>query len=61
MNRCGFRTSRIFADDPRPELVDVWRAEAEESVARRMALAYYEDALDFMLSALGLMGSRPAC
>ena len=41
-----------FADDLRPELVDVWKREAGESVAWRMALADHEDALDFMLSRL---------
>ena len=41
-----------FADDPRPELVEVWRSEASDSVARRMALADHEDALDFLLEAI---------
>ena len=41
-----------FCADPRPELVEVWRAEASESVARRMALADHEEALDFLLSRL---------
>ena len=40
-----------FADDPRPELVEVWRANAE-SVPRRMALADLEDAMEFLLSRL---------
>ncbi len=34
-----------FADDPKPELVDVWRS--EDSVARRIALADHEEAIDF--------------
>ncbi len=41
-----------FADDPRPELVEAWRAEADSSVARRMALADHQEALDFLLSHL---------
>jgi len=38
-----------FSERPRPELVEVWRTEASESVARRLALADHEEALDFML------------
>ena len=41
-----------FCADPRPELVEVWRAEASECVARRMALADHEEALNFLLSHL---------
>jgi hypothetical protein len=41
-----------FCADPRPELVEVWRNEASESVARRMALADHEDAMDFLLGYL---------
>ena len=41
-----------FCADPQPELVEVWRAEAGESVARRMALADHEDALDFLIEAV---------
>ncbi len=41
-----------FCNDPRPELVEVWRAEASESVARRMALAEPEDAMDHMLEVI---------
>ncbi len=40
-----------FADDPRPELVEVWR-DADESVARRMALADHEEAMEFLISRL---------
>ena len=39
-----------FSERPRPELVEVWRAEASESVARRLALADPEEAIDFMLA-----------
>ncbi len=39
-----------FSERPRPELVEVWRTEASESVARRLALADHEEALDFMLA-----------
>ena len=46
--------SPYLCDDPRPELVEVWRAEADESVARRMALADHEDALDFLLATVHL-------
>jgi hypothetical protein len=42
-----------FSARPRPELVEVWRAEASDSVARRLALADHEEALDFMLAHLG--------
>ena len=38
-----------FSDDPRSELVEVWRSEASESVARRMALADHEEAIAFLL------------
>lgn len=41
-----------FCANPRPELVEVWRVEASESVARRMALADHEEALDFLFSHL---------
>ncbi len=40
-----------FADDPRPELVEVWRTDAE-SVARRRALADHEDAMEFLLESM---------
>lgn len=39
-----------FCDDPRPELVEVWRS--EENVARSMALADHQAALDFLLEHL---------
>jgi hypothetical protein len=39
-----------FCARPRPELVEVWRAEAQTSVARRLALADFEEALEFMLT-----------
>ena len=42
-----------FSERPRPELVGIWRSEASESVARRLALADYDEALDFMLAHLG--------
>ena len=41
-----------FADDPRSELVEVWRVEAESSVSRKFALADHEGAMDFLLSRL---------
>lgn len=41
-----------FADDPRPDLVEAWKGEASESVARRMALADHEEALDLLLGHL---------
>ncbi len=40
-----------LADDPRPELIEVWR-EDRESVPRRMALDDHEEALEFLLSRL---------
>ncbi len=40
-----------LADDPRPEMVEVWRADAE-SVARRLALADHEDAMEFLLDSI---------
>ena len=46
-----------FSERPRPELVEVWRAEASESVARRLALADHEEALDFMLAQVNGQGS----
>lgn len=38
-----------FCDDPYPGLVEVCRREASESVARRLALADFEEAIEFML------------
>jgi sirohydrochlorin ferrochelatase len=39
-----------FSQRPRPELVEVWRTEASGSVARRLALADHEEALDLLLA-----------
>ena len=41
-----------LCDDPRPELVDVWRAQAESSVSRKFALEDHEEAMDFLLEAI---------
>ena len=38
----------LLFDDPRPELVGVWRS--EDSVARKLALADHEEAMDLLLS-----------
>lgn len=42
----------FFCGDPDPGLVEVWRREAAGSVARRFALADFEEAVEFMLSRL---------
>ena len=41
-----------FSTKPRPDLVEIWRREASESVARRLALADHDEALDFLLAHL---------
>jgi hypothetical protein len=41
-----------FSARRRPDLVDLWRRESSESVARRLALADQDEALDFMLARL---------
>jgi hypothetical protein len=47
-----------FSPRPRPNLIGIWRAEASESVARRLALADHDEALDFILAHLnGAEGS----
>lgn len=46
-----------FCATPWSELVEVWRAEASESVARRLALADHEDAITFMLAHVNGAGS----
>lgn len=40
----------FFCEEPDPGLIEVWRREASESVARRLALADFEEAVAFMLS-----------
>jgi hypothetical protein len=47
-----------FSDNPRPELVEIWRRESSESLARRLALADHNEALDFMLAHLN--GAEPS-
>jgi hypothetical protein len=47
-----------FSERARPDLVEVWRSEASESVARRLALADHEEALEFMLAHLNGAGKR---
>ena len=41
-----------LCDDSRPELVDVWREQAESSVSRKFALEDHEEALEYLLSRL---------
>ena len=47
---CMRLVAPYFCATPWSELVEVWRAEASESVARRLALADHEDAITFMLA-----------
>jgi hypothetical protein len=46
-----------FSKRARPDLVEAWRSEASASVARRLALADFEDALAFVLDHLNGAGS----
>ena len=37
-----------LCDDPRPDLVDVWREQAETNVSRKFAWADHEEALEYL-------------